>query len=85
MFDDPNEALEQWYCLFNNVLGIHMPFKTRRVKIQQQPEWFSASVSSAIKKPNNLYRLAIRYNTELHLREYRLARNQVVHLIRKTV
>ena len=33
MFNDPNEALEQWYCLFNNVLDIHMAFKTRRVKI----------------------------------------------------
>ena len=83
MFNDPNKALEQWYCLFNNVLDIHMPFKTRRVKIQHQAEWFSASISSAIKQRNNLHRRAIRYNTELHWREYRLARNQVVHLIRK--
>ena len=83
MFNDPNEALEQWYCLFYNVLDIHMPFKTRRVKIQHQPEWFSASISSAIKQRNNLHRRAIRYNTELHWREYRLARNQVVHFIRK--
>lgn len=30
-FDNPNEAFEQWYCSFNNVLEIHMPFKTRRV------------------------------------------------------
>ena len=60
-----------------------MPFKTRGVKIQRQPEWFSASISSAMKQRNNLHRRAIRYNTELHWREYRLARNQVVHLIRK--
>ena len=65
MFNDPNEALEQWYCLFNNVLDIHMPFKARRGKIQHQPEWFSASISSAIKQ-RNLHRQAIRYNTELH-------------------
>ena len=61
---------------------INMPFKTRRVKIQHQPEWFSASISFAIKQRNNLHRRAIRYNTELHWREYRLARNQVVHLIK---
>ena len=73
----------KWYCLFNNVLDIHMPFKTRRVKIQHQPEWFSASISSAIKQRNNLHRQAVRYNTELHWQEYRLARNQVVHVIRK--
>ena len=62
---------------------IHMPFKTCRVKIQHQLKWFSASISSAIKQRNNLHRRAIRYSTELHWREYRLARNQVVHLIRK--
>ena len=83
MFNDPSEALEQWYCLFNNVIDIHMPFNTRRIKIQHQPEWFSASISSVIKQRNNLHRRAIRYNTELHWREYRLAGNQVVHLIRK--
>ena len=59
-----------------------MPFKTRRVKIQHQPEWFSASINFAIKQRNNLHRRAIRYNTELHWREYRLARNQVVYLIK---
>ena len=86
MFNDPNEALEQWYCLFNNVLGKNMPFKTRRVKIQHRPEWFSATISSAIKQRKNLHRQAIRYNTdntELHWRAYRLARNQVIYLIRK--
>ena len=60
MFNDPNEALEQWYCLLNNVLGIHLPFKTRRVKIQHQLEWFSASISSAHKQCNNLHRQAVR-------------------------
>ena len=52
-FDNPNEAFEQWYCSFNNVLEIHMPFKTRRVKIQHQPEWFLATISSAIKQRKN--------------------------------
>ena len=83
MFNDPNEALEQWYCLFNNVLDIHVPFMTCRFKIQHQPDWFSASISSAIKQRNNLQRQAVWYNNELHWREYRLAHNQVVHLIRK--
>ena len=35
MFNDPNEAFEQWYCLVNKVFDIRMPFKTRRVKIQK--------------------------------------------------
>ena len=55
-------------------------FKTHRVKIQHQPEWFSALISSAIKQRNNFHRQAIRYDTEVHWREYRFARNQVVHL-----
>ena len=36
MINNPIEALEQWYCSFNNALDMHMPFKTRRVKIQHQ-------------------------------------------------
>ena len=60
MFNNPNEALEQWYCSFNNVLDIHMPFKTRRVNIQHQPVRFSATISSAIKKRKNLHRRAIK-------------------------
>ena len=51
-FNDPNEALEQWYCLCNNVLGKHMPFKTRRVKIKHRPEWFSATMAFWYKCPN---------------------------------
>lgn len=34
IFNVPNEALEQCYCLFNNILDKHMPVKTCQVKIQ---------------------------------------------------
>ena len=44
---------------------------------------FSATISSAIKQRKNFHGQAIQYNTESHWREYRLARNEVVHLIRK--
>ena len=81
MFNDPNKALGQWYCLFNNVLDMHMPLKTRRIKIQHRPEWFFCY--NKIKQRKNLHRQAIWYNTELHWREYRLARIQAVQLIRK--
>ena len=84
MFTDVNEALEHWYCLFNGVLNTHLPIKTRRVKRQFQPEWFSNSISDAIKQRNCLHALAVRHNTDIHWREYRSARNRVVHLIRQS-
>ena len=62
MINNPNEELEQWYCSFNNVLEIHMPFKTRRIKIQHQPVQFSVTISSAIKKRKNLQMRAIKFS-----------------------
>lgn len=82
MFTDPNDTLEQWYCLFNNVLNLHAPFKKRRVKRQYTPEWFTAEISEAIMQRNNLHSLAVLNNTNHSWHEYRVARNRVVHLIR---
>ena len=59
MFSDPNDALEQWYALFNSILDTHVPFKKRRVKILHQPEWFSAEISTAIKERNMKHRLLL--------------------------
>lgn len=59
IFNDPNETLGQWHCLFYRVLDIHMLFKTPWVKIQHQPEWFLASISFASKQRNNLHRQVI--------------------------
>ena len=48
MFNDPSEAIEQWYLLFNDVLNTHAPVKSRRVKRPRPPDWFGAEIGVAI-------------------------------------
>ena len=79
MFTDVNEALEHWQALFNDVLNSHAPLKKKRVKRLHQPEWFTDEFSDAIKKRNNLHQRAISINTTICWRDFRSARNRVVH------
>ena len=68
--------------MFNDVLNSHAPLKKKRVKRLHQPEWFTDEFSDAIKKRNNLHQRAISINTTICWRDFRSARNRVVHLIR---
>lgn len=82
MFTDPNDALDQWYCLFRDVLNLHAPVKQRRVKSIFRPEWFSDEIMDAIGQRNRLYNNATRNNLDSSWSNYRVARNKVIHLIR---
>ena len=68
--------------LFKSVLDSHAPLKKRRVKREFIPEWFNSEIQTAIATRNHLHRKAILTNDALNWREYRSARNRVVHLIR---
>ena len=68
--------------LFKSVLDSHAPLKKRRVKREYIPEWFNSEIQTAIATRNHLHRKAILINYALNWREYRSARNRVVHLIR---
>ena len=67
--------------LFKSVLDSHAPLKKRRVKREYIPEWFNSEIQTAIATRNHLHRKAILTNYALNWREYRSARNRVVHLI----
>ena len=82
MFNDPSEAIEQWYLLFNDVLDTHAPVKSRRVKRPRPPDWFSAEIGVTIKERNRMHKLASAHNNSSNWDAYRHARNKVVHMIR---
>ena len=82
VFNDPSEAIEQWYLLFNDVLDTHAPVKSRRVKRPRPPDWFSAEIGVTIKERNRLHKLASAHNNSSNWDAYRRARNKVVHMIR---
>ena len=82
MFNDPSEAIEQWYLLFNDVLDTHAPVKSRRVKRPRPLDWFSAEISVTIKERNRLHKLASAHNNSSNWDAYRHARNKVVLMMR---
>ncbi|XP_068697561.1 uncharacterized protein [Montipora foliosa] len=82
VFNDPSEAIEQWYLLFNDVLDTQAPVKSRRVKRPRPPDWFSAEIGVTIKERNRLHKLALAHNNSSNWDAYRHARNKVVHMIR---
>ncbi|XP_068723783.1 uncharacterized protein [Montipora capricornis] len=82
VFNDPSEAIEQWYLLFNDVLDTHAPVKSRCVKRPRPPDWFSAEIGVTIKERNRLHKLASAHNNSSNWDAYRHARNKVVHMIR---
>ncbi|XP_048581135.1 uncharacterized protein LOC125561258 [Nematostella vectensis] len=82
IYDDVNDALDQWYKLFNDILTVHAPIKEHRIKRPLKLDWFNAEISAAIKARNCLHRIATSLKTDTSWSEYRRARNHV-HLIRK--
>ncbi len=40
MFDNPDEALDMWMSLYENVINEHLSWRERCVKHIKQPEWW---------------------------------------------
>ena len=38
---DPDDALNTWYSIFNNILERHAPQKKKRIKYPVKPEWLT--------------------------------------------
>ena len=60
IYDDPNDAMDFFNKLFENVLNRHAPKKTKRVKHVLLPNWFTKEIDEAgknrdfCKKRNNM-------------------------------
>lgn len=71
---DTNRSLEVWENIFLTIINKHAPQKKKRVKRMQQPNWFNADISHAIK---------MRDTTKVNdSPTYRFWRNKVVCLTR---
>ncbi len=47
MFDDPDEALDMWMSLNENVINKRLPWRERHVKLEKQPEWWCEEINDA--------------------------------------
>ena len=77
VFNDANDALVCWHSLFIKVVDEHAPMKVRRVKKQRQPDWLTDEICDAIRKRDQ-------YAKKKNTQEWRLARNRVNSLIKKS-
>ena len=66
-----------------SVINKHMPFKTKRMKKKYSP-WLSVKIFKLMKERDNAKKKAIASKNERLWKEYRLLRNTVISLLRKT-
>ena len=83
MIDDPNERLEMWESMFLSVVNSHAPLIEKRVKVLQQPLWWSDDIQQAISHRDYLCHLFKQNGKDPATGElYRRARNSVTHMVR---
>ena len=49
VFEDVDDIVDSWYCLFNEAVNIHMPLKKKRIKYDMQPKWLTSELLELIK------------------------------------
>ena len=79
---DPNERLLLWSKMYTDVVDKHAPFVSKRVKLLQQPPWWSDVIQSAVRTRDKLLQCLSRTRDDTVLLAYRKARNKVNYLIR---
>ena len=50
--ENPNEALSTLYTIINHILQRHEPIKSKCIKREIQPEWYSQDILNASKHRN---------------------------------
>ena len=79
--DDPDEMLKNWNSLVFTVIDKHAPIKSKRVKKQTKPAWFTEDIQNAIKRRDHLKKQVDLGKVPRDT--YNSARNKVVHMIEK--
>ena len=54
---DPDDALNTWYSIFNNILERHAPQKRKGIKYPVKPEWPTSEIRDAMRYRDNLFTL----------------------------
>jgi hypothetical protein len=82
VFDNPDDKVDMFNSLFLDVLDMHAPLKTVRVKKNPAP-WISKSIRDEMDRRNALYRLFKRNKSTVSWEAFKVQRNHVTALQRK--
>ena len=81
--DNVDDTLQLWQCMFNDVINKHIPKKSKRVRGTLSP-WINNDIFKHMSKRENLYRKAIWSNDTSDWNAYKLYRNKITTMIRKS-
>ena len=75
--NNPNSALNHLISIVKETLNLNAPLKSKRIKSQTLPGWFTEEIRSAIRTRDTLKRAN-------NIDHYKRQRNYVIHIIRKS-
>ena len=79
-FNDPNQALCEWYKIFYAILDKHAPLKQKRVKKHRLPKWITPQIQLAMKRRDEL-KAARKF--DLYKRQRNIVKNLVIKAKKK--
>ena len=81
-FDNPSDALDTWYKIYNSIVDLHFPGCVKRIKSPMLPKWIDKSILASIRTRNRLKKRGTNAASWL---EYKTYRNKVTFQIKKQI
>ena len=82
VFEDVDDIVDAWYCLFYEAVNIHMPLKKKRVKYDPQPKWLTSELLELIKSRDQKLKKAKYSNLPEDWLDLKRTKNKVTAAIR---
>ena len=82
IFDDPDDHLCAWQCLFNDICDEHAPWKEVKVRSSSDP-WITCDIRYKMNRRYKLFKAAASTKCPQQWTEYKRVRNEVTSVLRK--
>lgn len=80
---DPNQSLDKFYYIMNEKLDLFCPYKSPRgKKLTPKKPWINESLLRSINEKNRLYKIRIKYPTEINITRFKNYKNMLVRILR---
>ena len=77
VFDDVDEIVGQWYDIFNDIFDKHAPVKTKGIKRNSQPKWFTEELNKGIQTRDYLLKKTRKINSPEAWKNYKETKNKI--------
>ena len=64
LFDEVDDIVNAWYCLFKDAINANVPLKQKRVRDYTKPKWLSPEILRLMKLRDRLLKRAKRSNSQ---------------------